>query len=68
MRDMEFEGFVVVGKAQVTQIDPNLELGKPIEFWWKLSFEESIIMLTAPNRIPKKENLAAQAGNDGIFY
>ena len=67
MRDVEFESFVVVGKAQIAQIDPNLALGKPIEFGWKLSFEESIIMLTAPSGIAQEKNLAPQTGNYGVF-
>lgn len=67
VRDVQFQGLEIIGKTEIAQVDPHPEACKPIQFWGKLGFEETIIMLTAPNSPTKKENLAAQTGNDGIF-
>ena len=64
---MQFERLVVIRKAQITQIDPHLEVSKPIEFRRKLGFEKAIVMLTAPDGIAKEKNLAPQAAYHGIF-
>lgn len=58
MGDIECKRFVVIGKTQIAQINPKLEVGKPIKFRGKLSFEESIVMLAAPSGITQEKNLA----------
>ena len=68
VRDVQFEGLEIIGKAEIAQIKPNLELGKPALFWGKLRFEKTIIMLTAPDRMTEKHNLPPQGAHDGIFY
>lgn len=58
MWDVQFKRFVIIGKAQIAQINPNFEGSKPIELGGKLSFEKPVIVLTAPSRVAQEQNLA----------
>src|SRR5262249_18028497 len=55
-RDLNPITSVVRLNAQIAQIDPNIDLCKPVQLWRQLLFQHAVIVMVTAQRPTEKDN------------
>jgi hypothetical protein len=53
--------------AQIAQIDPNMDVGKPVQMRWQFLFQHGVIVMVTTQGTTKKNDQLVRQGHDGVF-
>jgi len=65
--DVDFKGLIIGFDPQVTQIEPDLEQFKPIEFRVKLLLKQAVIVLATGHGVAQKQDHFASCGDESVL-
>ena len=67
VRDVNLIATVIRLHTKIAEVDKHIDVGKPIEIWWQLLLQHTVIMVRPTQCSPEKDDALVRKGHDRVF-
>jgi hypothetical protein len=67
MRDVNLLSTIVRWHTQITSVDKDIDVSKPIDIWWQFFLQHAVIMVMTTQCSPEKNDELVRKGHDRVF-